>query len=124
MISKYQKFGAVTENFVKIFINEKESWFILHETFFRCNYANYCCESCLEEDIPIHEAECHYFARRRAGGPTGDTCRLILRIILAMRSSQANRICDIVPGQKGSIKIFLGYHFIRLMTSLTPYNIY
>ena len=69
---------------------------------FRCQYANYCSEKCLEEDRPIHDAECYYFARRRTGGPGGDTCRMVLRIILTMRSLGAKGICDIVPGRKGN----------------------
>lgn len=67
----------------------------------RCKYANYCSDKCLDEDKHIHEAECYYIGRRRAGGPSGDTTRMILRIILMMRSPMCKRICDIVPGRTG-----------------------
>jgi hypothetical protein len=70
---------------------------------FRCKYANYCSEKCLKEDRSIHEAECYYIARRRVGCLSGDTTRMILRIILTMRSPIAKRLCDIVPGRKGKL---------------------
>ena len=71
--------------------------------FSRCNYANYCSEECLQDDRSIHEKECYYFSRKRSGGLGSDTCRMILRIILTMRSAEANKLCDIVPGRKGKI---------------------
>ena len=69
--------------------------------YFRCNYASYCSQQCLEEDKSNHEPECCYFARKRTGSLSSDTYRMVFKIILTMRSRDSNRLCDIVPGQKG-----------------------
>ena len=74
---------------------------------FRCQYANYCSTNCLEKDKSIHNAECYYLCKKRTGNPGSDTCRMLLRIILTQRSPGAKKMCDIVPGRRGSITLHL-----------------
>ena len=70
--------------------------------FCRCSYAYYCGQKCMEEDLPNHKGECFYLGRTRGtGGPSSDTVRFALRVVLTMCSPESNQLCDIVPGQKG-----------------------
>ena len=81
---------------------------------FRCQYANYCSTNCLEKDKAIHNAECYYLSKKRTGNPGSDTCRMLLRIILTQRSPGAKKMCDIVPGRRGSITLHLQNPFYNV----------
>ena len=74
---------------------------------FRCQYANYCSTNCLEQDKAIHNAECYYLSKKRTGSPGSDTCRMLLRMILTQRSQGGRKMCDIVPGRRGSKTLHL-----------------